>query len=105
MIFDEESKLDFAGGATMVDPGDSNRQKLFHSDSQSSNLLVPVFRGGSNIYPQPTLETIRQRVRDQLQRTPSAVKRFENPHSYAVGLEQSLHELKTAMIQAARGQS
>lgn len=105
MIYNVESKLDFAERATMVDPADANRRKHFEPNSKSSDLLVPIFRGGSNVYSQPTLKTIRERVQCQLQRTPQSVKRFENPHAYAVGLEQSLHESKTSLILAARGQS
>ncbi|QDV68428.1 Nicotinate phosphoribosyltransferase pncB2 [Rosistilla carotiformis] len=105
MIYNEAAEIDFGQGATMVDPADPNRRKRFDSSVASSDLLVPIFRDGAKIYEAPKLETIRQRVQQELQKTPAASKRFENPHSYPVGLELSLHERKTSMIQTARGQA
>lgn len=103
VIYNEESQPDFAAGVSMVDPADPLRRKQFPADMHSTDLLVPIFRSGANVYPPQSIAAIRQRVQDELQRTPTAVKRFENPHLYPVGLEQSLHDLKTSMIQAARG--
>jgi hypothetical protein len=34
----------------------------------------------------------------------AGIKRLVNPHRYPVGLEQRLHELKTALVLAARAQ-
>ncbi|TWT95754.1 nicotinate phosphoribosyltransferase [Neorhodopirellula pilleata] len=104
MIFDQESQLDSAGGATMVDPADPNRRRDFTSETASSDLLVPIFRHGQKVYDPPNIEAIRQRVRNELDWTPVAVKRFDNPHLYPVGLEESLHQFKTSMIQSARQQ-
>lgn len=102
MIYDQEAQIDWASETSMVDPSDSNRQKHFSSHVSSVDLLVPIFRGGKSVYDLPSLATIRDRVNQQLQRTPTSVKRFDNPHVYPVGLEQSLHHTKTAMIQSAR---
>lgn len=54
---------------------------------------------------QPTLESIRERVQRQRAMLHSGIKRFENPHQYPVGLESSLHELKTRLILAAKKES
>jgi nicotinate phosphoribosyltransferase len=86
----------------MVDPADSNRRREFAPNSQSSDLLVPIFRQGRTVYQQPSLDVIRQRVRNELDCTPISVKRFDNPHVYPVGLEESLHRFKASMIQSAR---
>ena len=102
MIFDQESKLSPVAGASMVDPADSNRRREFAPNSQSSDLLVPIFRQGRTVYQQPSLDVIRQRVRNELDCTPISVKRFDNPHVYPVGLEESLHRFKASMIQSAR---
>jgi len=104
MIYDQEAKLDLSGEMTMIDPADPNRRRNFAPNASSSDLLVPIFRGGERVYELPTLEAIRQRVRSELQRTPASVKRFDNPHIYPVGLEKSLHEFKTSIIQSARNQ-
>jgi nicotinate phosphoribosyltransferase len=105
MIYDEQSKFDSAIAALMVDPADIHRRKRFEPNCESSDLLVPIFRGGAIVYASPRLETIRQRVQQQLAKTPPSVKRFDNPHSYPVGLQQSLYDFKASMIQAARERS
>lgn len=102
MIFDQGSKPNPADGATMIDPADPNRRRDFAPDALSSDLLVPIFRQGQSVYQQPSLDVIRQRVRDELACTPISVKRFDNPHIYPVGLEESLHRFKASMIQSAR---
>jgi nicotinate phosphoribosyltransferase len=33
------------------------------------------------------------------------IKRFANPHQYPVGLEASLHDVKTRLVLAARGEA
>lgn len=102
MIFDQGSKPSPADGATMIDPADPNRRRDFAADALSSDLLVPIFRQGQSVYQQPSFDVIRQRVRDELACTPISVKRFDNPHIYPVGLEESLHRFKASMIQSAR---
>lgn len=102
MIHDELSAWDHSADVTMIDPADSNRRKTFAPGTLDNDLLVPVFRQGEKIYQCPTLDSIRDRVREQLRRTPAAAKRFENPHEYPVGLERGLHELKSEMIRKAR---
>ncbi|EMI58385.1 nicotinate phosphoribosyltransferase [Rhodopirellula sallentina SM41] len=102
MIYDE--LLDWRTGddATMIDPADAYRQKSFPADTTSRDLLTPVLRGGEVVYASPPLDEMQDVVHSELQATPSAVKRFENPHEYPVGLEQGLHELKAQMIRDAR---
>ncbi|TWU10953.1 nicotinate phosphoribosyltransferase [Allorhodopirellula heiligendammensis] len=102
MIFDEQTKWDQSHDVTMVDPADHHRQKTFAKDTPYTDLLQPVFRNGEIVGESPSLQAIRDRVRDQLSRTPMAVQRFENPHEYPVGLEQGLFHLKADMIHAAR---
>lgn len=102
MIFDQGSKPNPADGATMIDPADPNRRRDFAADALSSDLLVPIFRQGQSVYQQPSFDVIRQRVQDELACTPISVKRFDNPHIYPVGLEESLHRFKASMIQSAR---
>jgi nicotinate phosphoribosyltransferase len=102
MIFDEQGDHERLRAPTMIDPADSARRKEFSAETRFTDLLRPVFRGGQNVYESPSMECIRQRVAEQLRHTPTSVQRFDNPHEYPVGLEQSLFELKAAMIQTAR---
>jgi nicotinate phosphoribosyltransferase len=102
MIYDQESALNLSSGASMIDPADPNRSKHYAPGTLFDDLLVPIFREGKRVFAQPSLLEIRERVNQELQRTPFSVKRFDNPHVYPVGLEQSLHDFKTSMIKAAR---
>ncbi|HEY2951209.1 MAG TPA: nicotinate phosphoribosyltransferase, partial [Verrucomicrobiae bacterium] len=89
---------------TIVDPFDLTRRKHVPSGAPFEDLLVPVFRRGELVYRPPALAEIRQRAQEQLAMFHAGVKRFVNPHQYPVGLELSLHELKTHLILRARGE-
>ena len=88
---------------TIVDPADMTRRKTFDRTSAYTDLLVPIYRGGKRVYDPPPLDEIRARREAQLARFHAGIKRFENPHSYPVGLEQTLFDLKTRLILEARG--
>jgi nicotinate phosphoribosyltransferase len=99
-IFDEVAGIGAA--CTIVDPVDPTRRKRLPEGTPAEDLLVPVFRGGRNVYELPPLEASRQRTSDQLARFHAGIKRFANPHRYPVGLERSLFDLKTRLIMKAR---
>ena len=84
--------------ATMIDPLDFTRRRRFTADQPYEDLLVSVFQAGAYVYTLPDIHTTRARVQAQLASLHPGVKRFVNPHTYPVGLEQHLHELKTALI-------
>lgn len=92
-----------AGEATIVDPLDFSRRKRIPADAAYEDLLVPIFRAGRRVYDVPALAQSRQRTADQLALFHGGVKRFINPHLYAVGLEKSLYDLKARLILEARG--
>ncbi|GAA4399918.1 nicotinate phosphoribosyltransferase [Nibrella viscosa] len=102
MIYDEELQLTDA--ATMIDPLDFTRRRKFDAGQPYEDLLVPIFRQGKLVYQQPDIHQVRARVQQQLAGLHPGVKRFVNPHTYPVGLERQLHELKTALILKLRGQ-
>ena len=47
----------------------------------------------------------RERVRDGLEKLHPSIRRFTYPHTYPVGLERSLHDLRTQLIFEARAHS
>ena len=100
MIYDIHQPVEHA----IIDPLDLTRRKQFPSDAEHSDLLVPVFRGGKLVYDQPSIHEIRTHAQQQLAGFHSGIKRFLNPHTYPVGLAPTLHELRTELILAARGQ-
>jgi len=100
MIYDEEAGL--AKPAMIIDLLDHTRRTYLPPGVKYEELLVPVFRGGRRVYDCPPPAEIRQRASEQLGCCHAGIKRFVNPHRYPAGLEQGLHERKTALIQQAR---
>ena len=72
-------------------------------------LLVPVFRKSNLVYQVPNLAASREYTREQLSLLAPETSRSDNPRAYRVGLEKSLHELRSALITQAgepqRGQN
>lgn len=66
------------------------------------DLLAPIFRRGELVYQVPGLGASRERRRQQLSRLPPEVASLYNPRAYPVGLERSLHELRSTLITQAR---
>jgi len=95
MIYNEESP---PAARVLLDANDATRRKAIPADATRENLLVPIFRVGELVYEQPSLDAIRGRTRDQLDRLHGGVKRLLHPHEYPVGLEASLHALRTELI-------
>jgi nicotinate phosphoribosyltransferase len=92
-------------GAVMVDPIDPTKQKTLKKELVSHDLLEPIFRNGKRVYELPSLDDIRERTLEQLNRFPVGIKRFMNPHQYVVGMEKSLYDLKIELIKNIRSHS
>ena len=69
-----------------------------------SDLLVPIFRKGHLVYEPPKLEASRERARTQLSCAPREILRLKNATRYKVGLERSLHELRSTLIAGVKEQ-
>ena len=100
MLYDEELGPDTN---VIIDPSDNTRRKHMTETDPFEDLLVPIFRAGSLAYEAPSIHDIRARAHTQLATFHKGIKRFVNPHSYPVGLEQRLYERKTELILKARG--
>jgi len=90
---------------TIVDPIDFTRRKTFSNTTDYKDLLVPIFRGGQCVYNSPDIHAIRKYAQVELQSFYRGIKRFVNPHQYPVGLETTLHDLKSELVLKARGLS
>jgi len=93
------------GDATMVDPFDLTRRKRFAADAPYTLLLQPAMRGGKRVREPEPLSAARDRVQKELAGFHAGIKRLVNPHRYPVGLERGLHDRKTALVLAARGEA
>jgi nicotinate phosphoribosyltransferase len=81
---------------------ETEQQTEIPLDTEYTNLLVPIFRKGELVYQVPELGTPRERTRQQLSRLPPEVARLGNPRAYRVGLEKSLHELRSTLVARAK---
>ncbi len=87
----------------IVDPADEIRQKDL-SGLEYTTLLQPIVRGGHSVVVRAKGSAMKARARciQQLELLDESQKRMLNPHSYPVGLEQSLfhrrHELVAQML-------
>ena len=93
------------GDATMVDPFDVTRRKRFAADAPYTVLLQPAMRAGKRVLAPEPLSAARERVQTELAGFHAGIKRLVNPHRYPVGLERGLHDRKTALVLAARGET
>jgi len=70
--------------------------------TDSYDLLVPVFRQGQLVYQAPSIEASRKHARQQLSCAPREILQLENPAPYKIGLERSLHQLRSTLISRAK---
>lgn len=97
MIYDESNA--YGDQNMMIDPMDATRRRVFNKETfTEETLLVPVFEHGKNKYQPPTIHEIKTYCQDQLSKMDKGTLRFDYPHKYPVGLEASLHKLKTDLI-------
>ena len=97
MLYDTQQPL--GKKHKIIDPMDLTRRKVIKpAEVASEDLLIPIFRQGKQVYQSPDLHAIRQRTISSLEELPDGVKRFVNPHSYPVGLEEKLFTIKTDLI-------
>jgi nicotinate phosphoribosyltransferase len=82
----------------------TEQQTEIPANPEYTNLLVPIFRKGELVYQVPKLATSRERTRQQLHCLRPAVARLNNPQAYPVGLEKSLHELRSTLVARAKEQ-
>ena len=98
VIVDEFTATGLPTGATSLD----GRESWNVPSGTSSELLVPVLRGGKLVAQPVTLVDSRQRTLQQLRQLGEEVTRLDQPRPYRVGLERGLFALKQRMA-AAQG--
>ena len=95
-IYDELTGL--PDNALMIDMLDSTRRKKIPKGTKSEELLKSIFKNGKCVYRIPDINVSRERTLKQLKLFHSAIRRFLNPHTYPVGLEKHLFDLRMALI-------
>jgi nicotinate phosphoribosyltransferase len=87
----------------IVDAETENKTQI-PANTRYSDLLVPIFQAGKVVYEAPSIEASRDHLRKQLSCAPPEALQLNDPTCYKVGLEQSLHELRSKLIERVRQQ-
>ncbi len=70
---------------------------LDSDDAPGTRLLVPVLRGGRQLEPPPSLESLRERAREQMATMPEALSALTPASPYPVAVSPSLRALADAV--------
>jgi len=73
-------------------------KKTYKPPYSATELMVPVFLGGKQVYEPPPLEETRNRSREQIQALEPEYKRLTNPHIYKVSLSNELYRIKKDLL-------
>ncbi len=77
---------------------DETLSKIFNKGTHVYRPLKPAFVQGRRVRPAETVHQARERGQDSLSKLDFSHKRRLNPHTYVVGLENSLYEKRRRMI-------
>ncbi|WBA40761.1 nicotinate phosphoribosyltransferase [Hymenobacter canadensis] len=83
---------------TLVDPLDATRRRAVRPEAPFRELLEPIFRRGELVHTLPTLPESRAHAHREVLSLDPSIRRFLNPHTYPVGLEESLNTFRTKLI-------
>ncbi len=100
-VFDEV--VDDTQPIVLFDPHHTWKRKTL-TDYTATELLVPIFRNGKQVYTLPTIHEIRAHCAEEIEGMWDEVRRFTNPHNYYVDLSQKLWDIKHSMIAEHRKQ-
>ena len=81
----------------LFDPEHTWKRKVLE-DYTATELLVPVFKNGKQVYELPTIEEIRDHCIEEIDGIWDEVRRFTNPHNYYVDLSEKLWQIKHDML-------
>ena len=81
----------------IFDPEHTWKRKVLENFT-ATELLVPIFKNGEQVYELPTLEEIRSHCKKEIEGIWDEVRRFNNPHNYYVDLSQKLWNIKAEML-------
>ena len=82
---------------TIFDP-ENTWKRMTITDYTLRELLVPIFRGGEQVYRSPDLHCIAAYARDELDTFWSEYKRLHRPQRYKVDLSQRLYDFKQSLL-------
>lgn len=100
MIYDVFEGID--NSELIVDPMDNLRRKKLKG-YKHHELLSPLFKEGVCVSVHSTAQQAQERAKDGLSYLDETQKRTLNPHTYPVGIENSLNNIRNKMVAQLRG--
>lgn len=94
-VYDEQ--IDDTKPIEIFDPDYTWKRKVLESFT-ATELLVPIFKNGKQVYELPSLEDIRKHCREEIEGMWEEVRRFNNPHNYYVDLSEKLWQIKHELL-------
>jgi nicotinate phosphoribosyltransferase len=73
-------------------------KKVYRPPYTATDLMVPVFLNGRQVYEPPSLADIRARAESEIGRLEPEYKRFRNPHIYKVSLSDKSYQVKKKLL-------
>ncbi len=86
------------GDVEIIDPGDPIRRKQIPPGTTFHDVLRPVMKNGLRLAASESLEAIRSRCRETMEKVHPGIARLVNPHTYPAGLEQGLHRERERLL-------
>ena len=86
----------------LFDPQHTWKRKKLENYT-ATELLVPVFKNGQQVYELPALADIRRHCANEIEGMWEEVRRFTNPHNYYVDLSQKLWDIKHDLLKNRSG--
>ncbi|MDY4898495.1 MAG: nicotinate phosphoribosyltransferase, partial [Eubacteriales bacterium] len=94
-VYDEV--IDDSRPLEIFDPEYTWKRKTM-TDFTATELLVPVFKSGRQVYKLPALDDIRRHCAAEIEGIWDEVRRFTNPHNYYVDLSERLWQVKHDLL-------
>ena len=101
-VYDET--VDDTKPIEIFDPQHTWKRKVIENFT-ATELLVPIFRNGKQVYELPALNDIREHCKSEIEGMWDEVRRFNNPHNYYVDLSEKLWQIKHDMLAKLRNKN
>ncbi len=101
LICVHDENIDFSKPIELFDPEYTWKRKEF-VDYTATELQVPIFRSGKQVYQLPSLNEIKRHCCEELDGMWDEILRFENPHNYYVDLSERLWNVKNDLLKSKK---
>ena len=101
LICVHDENIDFSKPIELFDPEYTWKRKEF-VDYTATELQVPIFQGGKQVYQLPSLNEIKRHCCEELDGMWDEILRFENPHNYYVDLSERLWNVKNDLLKSKK---